>query len=232
MMSVSIETLTGKPEFYHLYLSDADPGLWHIRCNDRTVGLCVTYVDDVLFLAPTHIARAWSSKVSATWECSAPHVLSEQDMLKFVGIEIKQVWREGEVIGLLIAQEGYVKEMLAKHGMKDCNSTKSIMDAVECFDKKEEQELEGKEVDAQLAREAQGLTGELIWASTRTRPDISYSVQRMANLATRNPARSLRIGHKILRYLANDPGEGLFYASWEESERRKCELNSMRIKEY
>ena len=54
---------------------------------------------------------------------------------------------------------------------------------------------------------AQVVTGELLWLSARTRPDITYPVAVMA----RRPQGAVKIGEKVLQYLWRTAKEGLHY---------------------
>ena len=82
-------------------------------------------------------------------------------------------------------------------------------------------------------RLAQALTGELMWISTRTRPDICYAVGLMSRLLHRRPDYVTKLGFHVLRYLhgtsdyglENQPGEiswrlvGASYAPPHEQHR-------------
>ncbi|CAE7271136.1 RE1 [Symbiodinium sp. CCMP2592] len=55
--------------------------------------------------------------------------------------------------------------------------------------------------DPALVKEAQGITGAILWVATRSRPDVSYAVSRMGQQATKAPQLSISIGHQVLQYL-------------------------------
>ena len=65
--------------------------------------------------------------------------------------------------------------------------------------------------DPSLVKEAQGITGALLWVATRSRPDISYAVSRMGQQATRTPRLSISIGHQVLQYLNSTLRFGIEY---------------------
>ena len=98
---------------------------------------------------------------------------------------------------IILSQGHYAKEVLVRNGMETCNTVKVILDAAEC----EEQPTGDGEVSTGEIRLAQAAVGELLWLSTRTRPDLSYSVQRMASYATSDPQRTLRMHKRVLRFL-------------------------------
>ena len=62
-------------------------------------------------------------------------------------------------------------------------------------------------------RQAQKLSGALIWLATRTRPDIVYAQSRISSLATRAPRRALECGKRVLRYIAGTLNYGLVFSS-------------------
>ena len=57
----------------------------------------------------------------------------------------------------------------------------------------------------------QGITGELNWLSTRTRPDISYCISVLASALTKYSEFSFRLSKKILRYCSKYRAYGLHF---------------------
>eukprot|EP00439_Symbiodinium_sp_Y106_P067652 s1025_g11.t1 len=64
---------------------------------------------------------------------------------------------------------------------------------------------------AEQLRRAQFLTGELLWLSGRSRPDITHSVSTMSSLCVKNPELVERIGLRVLGYLKATAGVCLWY---------------------
>ena len=58
---------------------------------------------------------------------------------------------------------------------------------------------------------AQQLSGALNWLATKTRPDIVYSVSRIASLTLKQPSEAIMQAKRVLRYLAGTAGYGLLY---------------------
>ena len=66
-------------------------------------------------------------------------------------------------------------------------------------------------------RKAQTVTGELLWLSIRTRPDIAFVVGVMGRWSTKNPAMVLQLGADCISYLYGTRHVGLIYGVCEES---------------
>ena len=49
-------------------------------------------------------------------------------------------------------------------------------------------------------RKAQKIAGEILWLTTRTRPDC-YPIQKMTSAATKDPEQEIKFGYRMLRYL-------------------------------
>ena len=50
----------------------------------------------------------------------------------------------------------------------------------------------------EAVHQAQQVTGELLWLSQRSRPDLAFTVSLLASLATKAPHRALRIADRAL----------------------------------
>ena len=76
-------------------------------------------------------------------------------------------------------------------------------------DKKQE-ESEEKPTKEEV-RAAQRAAGELQWLSTKTRPDITYSVQLVSASVEKQPIVAIKRAKRFLRYLAGTEEVGLRY---------------------
>ena len=94
--------------------------------------------------------------------------------------------------------------------MDDCSATKILLDNESDQGPKSEEEDEDSErvkewkqslEYAEGARRAQQIAGEILWLSTRTRPDLCYPIQKMTSAATKDPVNAGVMGTRILRYL-------------------------------
>lgn len=60
-------------------------------------------------------------------------------------------------------------------------------------------------------KSAQAVTGELLWLSVRSRPDISFAISLMGRHVSKNPRWVVKVGKWVLEYLASTPNRGLVY---------------------
>jgi hypothetical protein len=71
----------------------------------------------------------------------------------------------------------------------------------------------------QALKKSQKVAGELLWLSTRTRPDLCYPIQRIGNVQTKDPWRSLKMAKKVMRYLKGTSNVGLLFPNKEGVEK-------------
>ena len=88
--------------------------------------------------------------------------------------------------------------------------------------KEVEVEVERKpEVNPKAVKQAQKVVGELVWLSTRCRPDVMYGISKMASLITKDPEKVLELGHHMWRYLAGTTKHGLVFKNVEKENEMK-----------
>ena len=178
-------------EGYGLIQSKADESLWFLRKfvgeeYGEVVGLLVVYVDDLAVFSSVAICNAFIKAVQEKWKtCSATWF--GVDPVTFCGVEIILTGR-----GYRLAQTAYLQELLQRYGVEGTSSVP--------LNKWTEPELPSQVV-LEDVRAAQGITGALLWIATRSRPDISFSVSKMGQLATKAPRITIELGMQVLAYL-------------------------------
>ena len=117
---------------------------------------------------------------------------------------------------------------MKKYRLEDCNATKIILDK----DSEEgEKDLDEEETEEwkiwkespeflKKVREAQKLAGEVLWLTTRTRPDLCYPIQKMTSAATKDPELAIKFGFRMLRYLKGTDQHGLKYHNLEATKKK------------
>ncbi|CAE7239615.1 RE2 [Symbiodinium sp. CCMP2592] len=184
-----------------LVQSKADESLWFIRmlADDEygeVVGLLVVYVDDLAVFSKVAICEAFIQAVQEKWKTSPPTWFGEEP-ITFCGVEIVLTGR-----GYRLAQTSYLKELLIRYGVEGT--------ATVPVTKWTEPELPAH-VELEDVRAAQGITGALLWIATRSRPDVSFAVSKMGQMATKAPKVSIELGMQVLAYLSSTSLLGIEY---------------------
>ena len=139
------------------------------------------------------------------WSCSPAEYLSEKGSLRFCGMELK-LSPEG---GILLSQESYTSDLLERYP-----EVKEPLVPIGRLDDSEESPPDPADV-----RKAQTLVGELLWLSTKTRPDIAYAVSWLGSRASKCPRKVCQAGLQTLGYLKRTLGHGLLYKKCQEADR-------------
>lgn len=188
---------------YHLQ-STPEGNLWKvIETNDQDsmqcVGHIIVYVDDVMIVAPNQVREGFLGRLKREWAIAEPETVGKDGWVRFCGFELR--WLDDE--NLAIGQPSYTKDLIERHGVTVSRS--SPMPKVEIPEEPEEN-LTATEVKA-----AQALTGELLWLSIRSRPDIAFAVATMSRNLSKFPRWVVRVGKSVLEYLAGTPKKALVY---------------------
>ena len=150
----------------------SDGNLWKLVCPKGVIqGVVVIYVDDIMCLASVPQAQELWEAIRATWKTTDPSWASEQEPLSFCGLEIywnpEYIW---------IQQTRYIADLLSRYEVSQyASSPMSTWNPPET----------PTEIDIPAVREAQKVTGELLWIATRSRPDLSYPVGKLAQYSTK-----------------------------------------------
>ena len=181
----------------HFAPSAAEPNLWQVKMGEKLKGFLLVYVDDMLACAAPDVLPTVLEMLREEWQTSEPEHLGEMPV-KFLGMELRM--KDGNFFAM---QESYVEDkVLEEVGLrridvpcgKDC-----LMPPVE----------EG--VTAEATQEAQKIIGELLWLSTRSRPDICFIVSRLSQSISSAPTWVVQKGKLVWRYVKGTAKEGLMF---------------------
>lgn len=142
----------------------SDPSVYMKREDDEYIYIGI-YVDDFLVVASSEemIDKVIDSVMKNI------EIKETTDSNMFLGLQIKQT--EDEII---LSQGNYVKKILEKFGMQDCNSVKTPG----VVGDKQLDNYEDSKVYSQ--KKYQEAIGSVMYLATGTRPDISYTVSRLS----------------------------------------------------
>eukprot|EP00439_Symbiodinium_sp_Y106_P022102 s6340_g2.t1 len=184
----------------YLRQTASDENLWEIALVDGSViGHVLVYVDDLLILSTRNTAESFHSWVKDKWGCSDLDKASSCKPLRFLGVDIYEVNDEYGVCGYSLSQEGYIDELIRSHALEP--TARATIPLPREWVKDPPPEESG--YTESTLREAQRVTGELLWLSQRSRIDIAFSVGLMSSWTVRSPSFVAKIGLRVLSYLAN-----------------------------
>ncbi|CAE7242537.1 GIP [Symbiodinium sp. CCMP2592] len=178
----------------------SEGNVWRMRHESGyCIGHLLVYVDDMLLLTEPEVAQSFIGWLRQSWECTGLKEATSSDPLRFLGVDIYAELNDtGDLIGYSLAQESYIAELLRNHEVKPSSrATAPVPKEWVREVPPEEQFSEGE------LRASQRITGELLWVAQRSRVDISYCVGLMASWVARFPRQVLKIGTRVLEYLAN-----------------------------
>ena len=196
---------------------NSDNQVWKVVRSDgasqEALGYLLVYVDDLMVMSTEGVMKSFFGWLSNKWECDDLSLLSEKNPIKFLGMELHYV--NG---GIEVSQEGFIRELLRSHqhdgGRAKTQRPKEtlIMTAEEeaCLLEAGPVDLKGKE---RVVKQAQRRVGEMLWLSSRSRPDIQYATSIMSSRITRCPEAVISIGDRLLDYLNETMYERLRFAN-------------------
>ena len=172
-------------------------------------------MDDLLISGPAEEAEALLNAIKQTWTCSEEQRLDQQTV-KFCGLEVA---REPGSEALLVHQSSYIGELESRHGSLHSSSLPTFKD-----------DEDEPEPTMDQVREAQGLTGELTWITCRSRPDVAFSVSRIARMVSKRPAAAIKAAKQVIGYLIATRGYSLRYGGETDPELKSHLLHSRDIR--
>ena len=182
-----------------LMQSQTDDSMWLLRTvAGQTVAVMIVYVDDIAVFGPRDMTERVSAAILARWKTSTPIWPSKDQSVSFCGMEVAKSTK-----GWRVAQERYMKELLKRYEVTGV--------ATSPMPKWEEPELE--EGTIEQVREAQAITGAILWSVTRTRPDLMFVASRMSQYSTKSPKAVVGWGMHALKYVASTLRLGLDYVT-------------------
>ena len=183
-----------------LQRTTSDDNLWRIVGQDDSIlGHVLVYVDDLLILSTLPVARALHDWIKGRWQCSELERAQRHRALRFLGVDVYEVQDDQGPCGFKLGQEGYIDELVRSHELAaSCRASVPVP-------KEWVREAPADEVgySERALRDAQRITGELLWISQRTRLDVVFCVGLMSSWASRAPQFVKKVGLRVLAYLAN-----------------------------
>ena len=180
---------------------------WRLVDGSDLVGIIVVYVDDLLICSTDPTIRAVAKAIQQKWNTSSLALASE-GAVRFLGMEICKI--QG---GFALNQEPYIRELVRIHEVKPTQLDVIPVSRDQAYFEAGAEEAVFTEREL---KDAQQLSGEILWLSQRTRPDLAYPASLVASLSTRAPRRSAAIATKCLGFLQRTADYYLKIAATDE----------------
>ena len=180
------------------FLETEEPNLWRIIEVETGVvrGLMSIYVDDVMLAGEDEIIEAAKARMEdGDWKLSPAEWATAEVPMRFCGFE---VYKKDD--GYLVNQKAFAEDLVAKWDIKE---------GMEALSYKLPDE-DSKDGTPDEIREAQAITGALLWLASKTRPDIAVAVAAMSRW-TRKGVEVVNLGKDVLRYVKATTDRGLNY---------------------
>ena len=180
----------------------------------------VAYVDDLLITGPDEgELTSILNEIEELWELSSRHLVTPTngEELTFLGYELSYqstVDAQGQCQeGLVLNQRKYVAALLKQRHLEDAKPSRTVgQESVG----EEAEALEDSSPTASDILQAQTMCGELVWISSRSRPDIAHAVAVASSQITTAPRASAKRCQHVLRYLRDTPTLGLVARPFQE----------------
>ena len=178
-------------------MSVGDPNLWVVYLDDQVDGFILIYVDDFLIMMSLIGLQDVLDAITSKWEISTPEMINEKTSVKYLGMELRK-----HAKGFIATQENYIRVKIDGDFKKV--KTPMTKDAIP-----EVEENPQEEHDIRLAQKR---IGELLWLTTRTRPEICYAVSKCSHLLLSHPQWVVEQTEQIWCYLKSTPTQGLIFS--------------------
>ena len=190
-----------------LTATTTDENLWKVtfQGDDTVRGLVLVHVDDILMLSSEGMVSAIYQWLVSDWKCSSLEWV-EDGSLRFLGIELRVC---GD--GVHLSQSGYVRDLLRQHGVSEEPGDGLTVPCSREWLQDPDSDEEYATPEEATVKLAQKATGEALWLSTRSRPELAHAVGCMASCALKRPLRTLEISKRVLKYLARTAEYGIWY---------------------
>ena len=172
------------------------------------IALSGIYLDDFLTAGPQPVIQSFLDTLRRKWKTSDPQFLAMNADLPFLGVSIRMTKD-----GLLLHQHHYIQDFLREHSAHISARKRTTSGEPEHF--RREPPLPPDPLDPQhqeWVKIGQRILGGILWLSTRTRPDLAYTVSSAAQVLTRDlELLKVKLRH-IFQYINTTQTLGLLFS--------------------
>jgi len=133
----------------------------------------------------------------------AKYEMKDTNVERYLGMEIGRL-DDGS---MLLTQTKYITDLLRRHGMEDCHPVSTPMAEARLT-----KAPDTYKCDPEALAAYRTLIGELMHLMVQTRPDLAYSISRLAQFMSNPTEDHWKALKRILRYLQSTKDLGICYA--------------------
>jgi transposase InsO family protein len=173
---------------------------WREAATDKEFCILGVYVDDITVIGASEEAVTDAKALIA----GTFAIKDEGSISKVIGMEFEKI-----PMGYIIHQNAFLRDILVKQKMENCNGNRVPMETTAAATLTTVSQ-DDRQCDKDWYR---SVVGELLFASTSARPDLSFAVNLVARFVE-NPCEKHRAAvQKIMRYIKSTSNHGLVYQS-------------------
>eukprot|EP00961_Rhodomonas_salina_P067311 903967-Rhodomonas_salina.2 len=180
---------------------DADRTLFKLKTDDGTVMILALYVDDGLVSHNNDKAYAIFIKALSTrFELSA----ESTEVSWYLGVSIQRDWVKGTI---KLSQEQYVKDLLNRFEMSDCNPVVTPLEVGQRLTSEDCPEVP----DKKTVKHYQQLVGSLNYLVAWCYPELAFPVSQCARFMSNPGPSHVAAAKRVLRYCKDRMHGGITY---------------------
>jgi hypothetical protein len=187
--------------------SDADPCLWLKVVENTLVAAIAIFVDDLAIAADACDIADIKDALRRVYKMTDGGPINF-----FLGVRMHQDLGLGT---LSMVQDGAVARLLKAYGMNNAKSVSTPADSTP-FYVEDTNTATQEEIDYMADKDLRALVGSLLYLLV-TRPDISFSVNRLTRVVNKPRKVHWEAAMRVLRYLAGTANYGITYHREEEN---------------
>ena len=183
----------------------SEPELWIIieEMSGVMYGLMVLYVDDIAYFSSEDAILAVHEYIVSEWPSSDLEWITESNSVRYLGVEIGRELRtseNGEVFRVYtIGQAAYVQDLLQACNMTEVSPT-ALPVPKEWVESAENDEP--RTMTSLLCAKPNDWSERCCGWELGTRPDLMFVITHAASLVAKRPSYVVRLGMRLLSYLA------------------------------
>ncbi|CCH47169.1 Transposon Ty1-A Gag-Pol polyprotein [Wickerhamomyces ciferrii] len=186
--------------------------------NNELVGILLTFVDDLILFSKSdqvyqEIVEGLGKEVKL--KTIDPVIQGNIQTRKILGIEIEEIFQNGERVSIKLHQKRYTEDLIKKFMNEDAKVKPSP--PTEYIDNNSYKAEKDPDYDRKVNTVRQ-IMGSILFLSTNTRPDITFSINYATKFQLTPSNAVFNFLNRLLCYLKGTTEKGLIFSKKEEKD--------------